>query len=144
MSWSKWQSYFSRNVLFDETLFPFSKHNVQASFLPQTSCPSLSQNENLVTTVSVPINQSQTMPISPSIEPQQQNNELHDPISETRQTEPSSQPINTHNMQTRSKSRLFKPKVYTAAKEPTTIKEVLTTWALEVSYERWIYGLVKK
>lgn len=73
----------SRNFLFNENSFPFSKQDTQTT--PLSSCVSTPQDANSVPTASIPTNSSPIVPIVSFIDHEQPNVECNEP-SDTRQT----------------------------------------------------------
>lgn len=122
----------SRNVIFDETSFPFSKMKDINNPHTSSDITEGTQYSSLIIPSSSP--KGTETPV------QQNHSELHrvpqasnspheqeqglSPTDETPTDHPTI-PTNKHNMQTRSKFGIYKPKAFLVNKEPTSIHEAL-------------------
>ncbi|KAG8473223.1 hypothetical protein CXB51_035172 [Gossypium anomalum] len=156
----------SRHVVFDEAVFPFatlaspdssvsaitsSQFQHHESLVPVIRYPSdlhssgsansrsATIQPGLTTTMLSPIPASSTQ-VSPSpAEVSPQGSQMVSSSVPVAKSIPAP-PVNTHPMQTRSKSGIFKPRVFSAevgVSEPTTIEEALSSkeWALAAQQE---------
>lgn len=117
----------SRNVLFNEFSFPFAKHSTNVN-QPITDSHSTSSPHSLNLTVTQHSSQSPNQYVSEDTFSVREN--IASPISSSH-TSPTSAdspvnnsylPTNNHGMQTRSKSEIFKPKVFTSQRNLQQLK----------------------
>lgn len=134
----------SRNVIFNESSFPFAKKltdatNTLSTKESQHNLPEYTSSSLIPSIIPTFIEKfPQSTPVqshhSPSSNPQSLTpNSDHFITSPEPVNSPTHHPIlttNSHGMQTRSKSGIFKPKVLVATEAPTSVKEAL-------QFEQW-------
>lgn len=120
----------SRDVLFNETSFPFAKwintdhsqissHTNEDPLFSSSKIPCLAPDNH-----NSPDQDMETDQIKPA-STSSNSPSIQEPLPDSTDTTHPIVTSNKHGMQTRSKSGIYKPKVLTVTKEPSTIQEAL-------------------